>query len=120
MAVPPPSPTARQAGQAGEDTALDYLTKQGLVLVERNFRRRQGEIDLIMRERDTLVFVEVRKRANDRFGGAAASITHSKQSRLIIAAQIYLQSCQRIPACRFDAVVIEGDKVIWLQNIIEN
>lgn len=120
MSVAPPKPTTRQAGQAGEDAALDYLTKQGLTLVERNFRCKQGEIDLIMRERDTLVFVEVRKRANDKFGGAAASITHLKQARLITAAQIYLQSCQRIPACRFDAVTIEGHKVIWLQNIIEN
>lgn len=113
-------PTTSQTGQAGEDLALDYLIKRGLRLVERNFRCRQGEIDLIMRHGESLVFVEVRKRRSASFGGAAASITASKQAKLVNAAQTYLQSCQRIPPCRFDAIAIEGEKVIWLQNIINN
>lgn len=112
--------TTAQSGRAAEDLAHDYLIKQGLKLVERNFRCRQGEIDLIMRQGESLVFVEVRKRAGSKFGGAAASITAAKQAKLISAAQIYLQSCQRMPACRFDAIAIEGEKVIWLQNIIDN
>ena len=114
-----PKTSAARSGLAGEDAALDYLTQQGLSLVERNFRCRHGEIDLIMRHQSTLVFVEVRKRADARFGGAAASITASKQGRLITAAQIYLQRYQQPPPCRFDAVAIEGEKFIWLQNVID-
>lgn len=69
--------TAKQvSGQAGEDAALEHLQKNGLRLAERNFRCKGGEIDLIMQDRGTLVFVEVRKRNDARFGGAAASITH--------------------------------------------
>ena len=106
-------------GQAGEDQALMYLTQQGLTLVERNFRCKGGEIDLIMQDRATLVFVEVRKRANARHGGAAASITRSKQARLIIAAQIFLQRYRMPPASRFDVIAIDGGVVNWLKNAID-
>lgn len=106
-------------GQAGEDVALAYLEQHGLVLKERNFRCKGGEIDLIMQERGTLVFVEVRKRANTRHGGAAASVTTAKQRRLIIAAQIYLQRFKMPPACRFDVVAIDGDTLTWLKNAID-
>ena len=87
-------------GQAGEDEALAYLQKKGLVLIERNFRCKGGEIDLVMQDNNTLVFVEVRKRANHRHGGAAASVTTAKQKRLIIAAHIFLQRYKMPPACR--------------------
>ena len=76
----------------------------GLRLVERNFRCKGGEIDLIMQDGSTLVFVEVRKRADQRHGGAAASVTPAKQARLILAAQLYLQRYLQLhpvtPACR--------------------
>ncbi|MFX7820786.1 YraN family protein, partial [Acinetobacter baumannii] len=75
----------------GEDAALVYLQQQGLRLLERNWRCKAGEIDLIMQDDATLVFVEVRRRKNDRFGGAAASVTWHKQQKLIRAAQWYLQ-----------------------------
>lgn len=106
-------------GRAGEDDALAYLTKRGLTLVERNFRCKGGEIDLIMHERDTLVFVEVRKRADMRHGGAAASVTSAKQARLIIAAQVFLQRYHMLPACRFDVLAIDGEVISWLKNAIE-
>ncbi len=111
---------ALATGQAAEQAALDYLVQQGLTLVQRNFRCRHGEIDLIMQHHAALVFVEVRKRASARYGGAAASITASKQARLITAAQIYLQQYRHPPACRFDAVAIEKEKIIWLQNVIDS
>jgi len=112
--------TAKQIqGQAGEDDALDYLRQNGLVLVERNFRCKGGEIDLIMRQQAALVFVEVRKRADNRHGGAAASVTASKQARLILAAQIYLQRYKNPPVCRFDVVAIDGTVLNWLKNAIE-
>jgi putative endonuclease len=112
--------TAKQVeGQAGEDQALVYLERNGLSLVERNFRCKGGEIDLIMRERGALVFVEVRKRAVSGYGGAAASVTPRKQRRLIIAAQVYLQRYKMPPACRFDVVAIDGASIDWLKNAIE-
>ncbi|RJG04849.1 YraN family protein [Noviherbaspirillum cavernae] len=112
--------TARQiAGQAGEDHALHYLREHGLTLVERNFRCKGGEIDLIMQELDSLVFVEVRKRSDASHGGAAASVTARKQARLIIAAQVFLQRHAMPPPCRFDVVAIDGGEVTWLKNAIE-
>jgi putative endonuclease len=114
------NPTVRQlTGQAGEDRALAYLEQHGLTLVTRNFRCKGGEIDLIMQERDTLVFVEVRQRADMRHGGAAASVTGAKQARLIIAAQTFLQRYRSPPACRFDVVAIDGGTLNWLKNAIQ-
>jgi putative endonuclease len=106
-------------GQAGEDAALQYLLRQGLVLVERNFRCKRGEIDLIMQERGELIFVEVRKRAYLHYGGAAASVTPVKRARLISAAKFYLQRYKAMPGCRFDVVAIDGGAISWLKNAIE-
>ena len=109
----------QKKGQAGEDDALTYLTANGLTLIERNFRCKGGEIDLIMQEHGALVFVEVRKRANMDHGGAAASVTGAKQRRLIIAAQVFLQRYKMPPACRFDVIAIDDDVMTWLKNAIE-
>jgi putative endonuclease len=106
-------------GSAGEDAALAHLEQNGLTLLQRNFRCKGGEIDLVMKERTTLVFVEVRKRADTRHGGAAASVTPHKQRRLILAAQIYLQRYKMPPACRFDVVAIDGTQMNWLKNVID-
>ena len=112
--------TARQiAGQIGEDEALAYLQQQGLTLVERNFLCKGGEIDLVMQDGAVLVFVEVRKRADKQHGGAAASITRSKQKRLIIAAHIFLQRYKMPPACRFDVIAIDATEMSWLKNAID-
>ena len=112
--------TAKQIdGQAGEDAALLYLCERGLRLVERNFRCKGGEIDLIMHEQDVLVFVEVRKRADANHGGAAASVTVRKQARLIVAAQLFLQRYRVPPPCRFDVIAIDGGQITWLKNAIE-
>lgn len=112
--------TAKQVeGQIGEDAALAYLQRQGLTLIERNFRCKGGEIDLLMRDGSTLVFIEVRKRADKHHGGAAASITSGKQKRLIIAAHIFLQRYPMPPPCRFDVIAIDGTELSWLKNAIE-
>lgn len=116
----PPVPTARQiAGRAAEDQALSFLRAQGLALVTQNFLCKTGEIDLIMRHGDTLVFVEVRARADRVHGGAAASVTYAKQRRLIRTAQFYLQRLRRLPPCRFDVIAIDGGILEWLQNAIQ-
>ncbi len=113
----PVSPRQR-AGGAAEQLALDYLTSRGLRLVERNFRARSGEIDLILHDARELVFVEVRSRSGAAFGGAAASVTQAKQQRIRRAAQVYLQSRfgQRAwPALRFDVFAFEAGRVLWLR-----
>jgi putative endonuclease len=94
--------------------------QRGLTIVERNWRRRCGEIDLIARDGATLVFVEVRLRRNHGYGGAAASITASKRARLTATASLYLARFAHAPACRFDAVLLDGleaTRIEWLQNI---
>jgi putative endonuclease len=116
-----PTPTTKARGDAAEDAALQHLQRQGLKLVQRNFKtpgRGGGEIDLIMREGDgTLVFVEVRQRASQRQGGAGASITPLKQRRIVFAARHFLLRLGSEPPCRFDVVLIDGTsgQVDWLR-----
>lgn len=119
-------PATKASGDAAEDAALAHLQRAGLRLVERNYRvaagpsRRAGEVDLIMQAGDgTLVFVEVRARAGTSHGGAAASVTASKQRRLVYAAQHYLLRHASPPPCRFDVVAIDGAELIWLQAAFE-
>ncbi|MBC7717011.1 MAG: YraN family protein [Pseudorhodobacter sp.] len=114
--------TTKQVGDGGEDRAWAHLQRQGLTLVQRNYRvaagpnARGAEVDLICRDRDgTLVFVEVKARKTSGFGGAAASVTPSKQRSLILAARHYLRQFPTPPACRFDVVAIEGEKIAWLK-----
>lgn len=112
-------PATQVRGQCGEDLALAHLQQAGLRLLERNYRtpgRGGGEIDLIMRARDgTLVFVEVRTRASQVGGGAAASVGAVKQRRIMLAARHYLLSWPSLPPCRFDVVAIDGVQIDWLQ-----
>ena len=82
----------RQQGSDWESAAESFLNGRGLQTVEKNYHGRFGEIDLVMLDGGTLVFVEVRYRASDRFGGGAASVTPVKQRRIILAAQRFLQS----------------------------
>ncbi|MEO8508282.1 MAG: YraN family protein [Betaproteobacteria bacterium] len=118
----PSKPVRAQRGARAEALAADFLIARGLVLVARNFRTRQGEIDLIVRDRDTLVFVEVRLRARSGYGGAAASITAAKRTRLVAAAQAYLAQLGREPPCRFDAVLLDAldpASIEWERDILE-
>lgn len=106
-------------GGEAEQYAAKFLQHQQLVLLERNYRCRFGEIDLIMRDGMTLVFVEVRMRTSQIFGGAAASITLSKQAKLLRTARYYLAGLKTEPPCRFDAVLLsgaDGQEVEWIKN----
>jgi putative endonuclease len=115
-------PVARgEAGARAEALAAVFLAERGLAIVERNFRCRRGEIDLIARDGDTLVFVEVRLRTRRDFGGAAASITAAKRARIAAAALFYLGRLARTPPCRFDAVLLDAidtDRIEWLQDMM--
>ena len=110
-----------QVGVQAEALAAAYLKKQGLELITSNYRCRFGEIDLIMRDGTTLVFVEVRLRSNANFGGAAMSITTAKRQRLLHTAQHYLQQ-HGDSSCRFDAVLMQSvdmQNIEWLKNAFE-
>jgi putative endonuclease len=114
--------TRQHTGQSAEDRAWAHLQRAGLSLVARNYRvargpnARGGEIDLICRERDgTLVFVEVRARADMKHGGAAASVSASKRASLLFAAQRFIANLAVVPPCRFDVVAIDGEKLEWLK-----
>ncbi|MCG8037173.1 MAG: YraN family protein [Candidatus Thiodiazotropha taylori] len=112
-----------QQGEAAEQLAVDYLSRRGLKLVTRNFRCKVGEIDLIMREKRTLVFVEVRYRQSDDYGSALESITPSKQRKLLAAANLYLQKNRIDQACRFDVVAINGSAnkhTTWIKDAIQS
>ncbi len=113
------SPDKQGIGSQAEEDALQFLLGSGLNLLERNYRCRFGEIDLIMLDGSELVFVEVRKRKNMDFGGAAQSVSHAKQSRLIKTAKHFLMKYRQVPPCRFDVIAIEGDRCQWLKNVIE-
>lgn len=105
-------------GAAAEQCAAQFLQAQGLNITARNYRCRFGEIDLIAQDGKTLVFVEVKSRSSENFGGAAASITHDKRARLLRAARHYLASHGNNSACRFDAVLIRGEppQIEWIRN----
>ena len=115
--------TTKALGDAAEDAALAHLQKAGLRLLERNYRtpgRGGGEIDLIMRAPDaTVVFVEVRRRANGRFGGAASSVGAAKRGRIVYAARHYLMRLGHEPACRFDVVAVQPDGTEWIQGAFD-
>ncbi|MFM7502636.1 MAG: YraN family protein [Betaproteobacteria bacterium] len=108
---------AAQRGRQAEDQACDWLTRQGLVLVERNSRFRGGEIDLVMRDKTSIVFVEVRYRSHMAYGGALASLNPKKQSRIRHAASCYLQRTYgngHWPSCRFDVILIQAGTLSWI------
>jgi len=111
--------TRKAAGDAAEDRALAHLLDAGLRLVARNYRtpgRGGGEIDLVMRDGATLVFVEVRRRSRTDFGGAAASVGWVKQRRIVFAARHFLLRLRgAVPPCRFDVVAVEEGRIEWLR-----
>ena len=108
-------------GQSAEKRAEAFLESRGLIFVARNWRCRFGEIDLIMQDGATRVFVEVRLRSRNEFGGAAASVTPAKQKRLLAAAHQYLTTLKTLPPCRFDVVALSGDAPPdWIKNAFDD
>ncbi|WP_043695792.1 YraN family protein [Luteibacter sp. 9133] len=111
----------RATGDRFEGAALSFLRERGLRLVRFNFLCRHGEIDLVMRDGETLVFVEVRYRRSAAFGGAVGSVTAAKRRKLISAAHLWLAwhpHDARRP-CRFDVLAFEGDGIEWIPNAFE-
>ena len=112
---------AKNTGQRAEAAALAHLAANGLKLQHRNYRCRGGEIDLVMRDGDTTVFVEVRFRRSARFGTPEATVDRRKQSRLVRAARHYLGQ-HGLVTCRFDVVGITGEppRIHWIRNAFED
>lgn len=112
---------ADNPGLAAEKLAETFLTEKGLKLIARNYHCKYGEIDLIMQDVNTVVFVEVRLRTNAKFGSAAMSITSHKQHKLIAAAQHYLINKSNLP-CRFDAILMHKTdlaSIEWVRNAFD-
>ncbi len=114
-------------GSEAERLACQWLRKQGLELITRNYRCRGGEIDIVMKEQNTLVFVEVRYRKHNYYGSPAETVDWRKQRKLAQAAEHYLQSQQagRYPQCRFDVIAAQASdsnatlRFYWIKNAIE-
>lgn len=112
---------AQARGRIAEDLAVAHLVRHGLRILARNVRCRGGEVDIVGLERDTVVFIEVRLRGSQRFGGAAASITAEKRRRVVLAAQWWLAGKGRAfatHACRFDAMLFDTpapERLDWVR-----
>jgi len=108
----------RSKGAAAEQMAADYLTQRGMRIIRRNFRCRQGEIDLIGYHNGYLVFVEVKYRSNSKNGMPEEAVGAAKQ-RVICQVADYYRYCQRLPLStpvRYDVVAIAGEEIRWVQN----
>lgn len=108
-------------GAEAEKAALRYLQTQGLTLLQQNYYCRFGEIDLVMLDQDTLVFIEVRYRENEDFGGALASIDQAKQRKIIKTARHYLTQLSSEPYCRFDAIALSDSEQtpLWVKDAFQ-
>lgn len=117
-----PLPTSQFIGSAAEDQACCYLQQHGLILIEKNYRRPQGEIDLIMRDQDYLVFVEVRFRQEADYGNSLETVSKHKQYRIIKTALCYLQEEKLLDKvnCRFDCIGIDSTQnELWVKNAFD-
>jgi putative endonuclease len=116
--------STRKIGEKAELLAQSFLEDRGLDLVTRNYHCRRGEIDLIMRDGNFLVFIEVRYRKSNIYGSAAESITRQKQSRLLTTAEYYLQNEMFYGdnSCRFDVITVSGQynpQIEWIKNAFQ-
>jgi putative endonuclease len=114
-------PSTQQIGQQKENQVCDHLISQGLQLIMQNYRCKLGEIDLIMKDKDTLVFIEVRHRKQNDYGNGLESITKTKQRKIIRTAQHYLQTHELDNkfSCRFDAVITgqtTSQQFLWIKD----
>jgi len=107
----------RQTGTLAENSAAAFLESQGFTIVARNFQRRVGEIDVVARAGELLVVAEVRTRASEQFGGAAASISRGKQRRVAATAALFLQQRPELRRCRvrFDVLILRDGNIEWLK-----
>ncbi len=106
----------RELGAKFEEKAAEFLSLRGYAILDRNFRTRLGEIDIVAQDRDTVVFVEVRARGSSRFGTPAETVGPLKRRRLISAARVYAQRRRLDCPMRFDVIAIEAGR---LEHLID-
>lgn len=110
----------RWKGQDAETQALEYLTQNGLHLIQKNYRSRMGEIDLIMQDQEILVFIEVKARSSTQFGTGLIQVHWSKQQKIIKTASIYIQhfNMHNVAAMRFDVISFDGvpPVITWVKD----
>lgn len=108
----------QQIGRTAEDDAVTLLQSRGVAIIARNFRCRLGELDIVARDGDTLMIVEVRLRAGNRFGGAAASVNFRKQVKLQRAAALLLQQRPALGKLRvrFDVIAVTPSGIEWIKH----
>lgn len=122
VTTPPRRSPSQQAGDQAEQLAERHVQQHGARVLARQLRARGGEIDLVLWHDRQLVFLEVRQRRSDRYGGALASVNRDKQRRLILAARQWLPTLSRryfqgrLPPCRFDVIALEGQALQWIRN----
>ena len=117
-------PDRYQYGTIAEKTVLEYLTRKGLVRLNNNYRSRYGEIDLIMKENDTIIFIEVRYRSNTRFVDPIETIDKMKIQKIILTSQKFLQEFSDLGKFyRFDVITLTGDlespEIQWIKNAFD-
>ena len=117
--------TSRQSGKRAEDVAANYLKKQNVNIISRNFHSRFGEIDLIGLDKETLVFIEVRYRKNENYLSAIETIDRQKCKKIIITSDVYLNKRKKYQSyqCRFDVITITGDinepVIEWIKSAFQ-
>ena len=111
----------RQTGSLAENSAAAFLESQGFDIVARNFLRRVGELDIVARHEDLLVVAEVRTRASDDYGGAAASIGPAKQRRIVMTTALFLQRHREYARfrVRFDVLIVRDGRIEWLKHAFD-
>lgn len=104
-------------GATSEDRAVDHLVRQGFRIIERNYRCKVGELDIVARDRGVLVFVEVRSRRNADYGSALEAVTWRKRQKVTRVAMQYLAWRRpRFESARFDVVAITGDELVHIRD----
>lgn len=112
--------TTRQAGQCGEEQAAQFLARQGYKILDRNFSTAQGELDIIAQDQCTLVFIEVKMRASQAFGGPLLAVTPAKQKRMALAAMQYLKAkSPKFDSIRFDVICILPTSLEHIKNAFQ-
>ncbi len=109
-------PISTEHGQAGENLAMNYLIEQGLTFIERNVRFKFGEIDLVMRNGNEWIFVEVKFRSKSQYGGALNALSSAQIKRLRRSAEHYMQLNNIDAICRFDLIAVDSGQIQWLPN----
>jgi len=114
--------TQQRVGRWGEQAAAEYLEKKGCQILERNFRAERGEVDIIARQDNVLIFVEVKARSSNRYGYPEYSVSPQKRRRLLSAAEKYVLAHPEFSAWRVDIIAVEGEsgeaKIVHFENVI--